>query len=190
MIDTNTASASSAPNTETLIVIAAIAGAFGIKGEVKIKPFTDDPKACLAYGPLRDIKGKIILTPVRSRLVKKSLAVVTDEVKTREQAEAMKSTKLYIYRSELPAPDEDEFYYSDLIGLRVETLSGEMMGKIKAVNNFGAGDLIEIQKPNHKDWLLPFTKLCVPRVDVAGGRIVIDPPEEIEGDADRDKGEG
>jgi len=173
---------------DTLIVIAAIAGAFGVKGEVKIKPFTDDPKTCLTYGPLRDARGKIILTPIRSRSVKNMLAVVTQEVKTREQAEAMKSTKLYIYRSDLPPAGEDEFYYSDLIGLRVETLSGEAAGKIKAVNNYGAGDILEIQNPGSKDWLLPFTKAAVPRVDIEGGRVVIDPPEEVEGDEGRGEG--
>jgi len=154
--------------TTHMICIAAI------KGEVKIKPFTENPKDCLTYGPLMDEKGDIILTPVRSRPVKKFLAVVCEEVQTREQAEAMKSTKLYIPRSALPAPDEDEFYYSDLIGLKVELLDGTPRGVVKAVHDFGSGDLLEIRTSGEKDWYHPFTKEAVPVVDVKGGRGVID----------------
>lgn len=172
---------------DPLILIAAIAGAFGVKGEVKLKSFTQDPKSCLTYGPLLSEAGKPVLTIIKSRTVKNALAVTTKEITTREQAEAMKSTKLFVRRSQLPRPDEDEFYYSDLVGLSVESLDGTQRGRVKAVHDFGAGDLLEIQAPGEKDWLLPFTKLAVPRVDIAGGRIVIDPPEEIEGDEDRDK---
>ena len=166
-------------------MVAAIAGAFGVRGEVKLKSFTGDPKACLTYGPLLNAAGAPVLTVTKSRTVKKALAVTAKEVSTREQAEAMKSTKLYVPRSRLPHTDEDEFYLSDLVGLSVETLDGEPRGRIKAVHDFGAGDLLEIQTPGEKDWYLPFTKLAVPRVDIAGGRIVIDPPEEIEGDEGR-----
>lgn len=160
--------------TTHMICIAAIAGAFGIKGEVKIKPFTEDAKTCLTLGPLTDQAGNVILTPVRSRSVKKMLAVVCKEVQTREQAEALKSTKLYVPRSALPKPSEDEFYYSDLIGLPVELLDGTPRGKIKAVHDFGGGDILEIKTQGEKDWYHPFTKLAVPRVDVEGGRVIID----------------
>ncbi len=172
---------------DPLILVAAIAGAFGVKGEVKIKSFTADPKACLTYGPLLDAGGTPVLTVIKSRMVKNALAVTTKEVTTREQAEAMKSTKLFVRRSQLPETDEDEFYHSDLVGLAVERLDGTPRGRIKAVHDFGAGDLLEIQTPGEKDWYIPFTKLAVPRVDITGGRVVIDPPEEIEGDEDRDK---
>lgn len=160
--------------TTHMICIAAIAGAFGVKGEVKIKPFTENPKDCLTYGPLMNEQGKTILTPVRSRAVKKFLAVVCQEVQTREQAEAMKSTKLYVPRSALPPPGEDEFYYSDLVGLKVELLDGTPRGRVKAVHDFGSGDLLEIKTKDEKDWYHPFTKDAVPRVDIKGGRIVID----------------
>lgn len=165
--------------TSQMICIAAIAGAFGVKGEVKIKSFTDNPKDCLAYGPFTDAQGKIILTPVRSRKVKKFFAAICEEVKTREEAEALKSTKLYTSRANLPEPDEDEFYYSDLVGMAVELVDGSLKGKIKAVHNFGGGDLIEIKTPGEKDWYHPFTKEAVPVVDVKGGRVVI---EVIEAD--------
>ena len=160
--------------TEQLICIAAIAGAFGVKGEIRIKSFTDDPAACLTYGPWLNEAGKVILTPARSRPVKGGFAVVAKEVKTREQAESLKSTKLYVPRSVLPETDEDEFYYSDLIGLRVETLDGEDKGRIKAVHDFGGGDVLEIQMRGQKDWYHPFTKEAVPMVDVKGGRVVIE----------------
>jgi len=167
--------------TSQMICIAAVAGAFGVKGEVKIKPFTENPKDCLSYGPFMDAQGKIILTPVRSRKAKKFLAVVCREVKTREQAEAMKSTKLYVPRDQLPEPEEDEFYYSDLIGLTVELLDGTPKGKVKAVLNFGGGDLLEIKTPGEKDWFHPFTKEAVPMVDVKGGQVVIEVIEAEEG---------
>jgi len=144
--------------TEQLICIAAVAGAFGVKGEVKIKSFTERPKDCLNFGPFLDASGKVLLTPVRSRKVKKFLAVVCEEVKTREQAEGLKSTKLYGPKSALPETAEDEFYYSDLIGLSVELTDGKPMGKVKAVHDFGSGDLLEIKTPGEKDWYHPFTK--------------------------------
>ena len=168
--------------TSQMICIAAVAGAFGVKGEVKIKPFTENPKDCMTFGPFLDAQGKVILTPVRSRPVKKFLAVVCEEVKTREQAEALKSTKLYAPRTALPEPDEDEFYYSDLIGLAVELTDGTPKGKVKAVHNFGGGDLLEIKTPGENDWFHPFTKESVPVVDVKGGRVVIEivEAEEVE----------
>ncbi len=167
--------------TSQMICIAAVAGAFGVKGEVKIKAFTENPKDCLSFGPFMDADGNVILTPVRSRKVKKFLAVVCEEVKTREEAEALKSTKLYTYRDKLPEPDEDEFYYSDLIGLSVELLDGTPKGKVKAVHDFGSGDLLEIKTPGEKDWFHPFTKEAVPVVDVKGARVVIEvvEPEEV-----------
>jgi len=167
--------------TEQMICIAAIAGAFGVKGEVKIKSFTENPKDCLAYAPFMDESGKVILTPIRSRKVKRFFAVTCEEVKTREEAEALKSTKLYTSRANLPVPDEDEFYYSDLVGMTVELGDGTPKGKIKAVHNFGGGDLIEIKTPGKKDWYHPFTKAAVPVVDVKGGKVVIEvvEPDEV-----------
>lgn len=168
--------------TSQLVCIAAIAGAFGVKGEVKLKPFTADPMACAAYGPLLDAFGKVILTPQSPRQVKKFIAVRAKEVKTREQAEALKSTKLYVARSVLPATNEDEFYYTDLIGMSVETIEGEPVGRVKAVHDFGGGDILEIQTQGQKDWYHPFTKAAVPHVNIAGQKIIIEivEPDEIE----------
>lgn len=165
--------------TSQMICIAAIAGAFGVKGEVKIKSFAANPADCFTYGPFKDESGKIILTAVKFRKASKFFAAFCEEVKTREQAEGLKSTKLYISRDQMPEPEEDEFYYSDLVGLSVELADGTLMGKVKAAHNFGGGDLLEIKTPGEKDWYHPFTKAAVPVVDVKGGRIVI---EVIESD--------
>ncbi len=160
--------------TTQLVCIGAVAGAFGVRGEVKIKPFTADPMACVTYGVLLNETGQAVLTPTQPRVVKKFVAVSAQEVETREQAEALKSTKLYVLRSALPETDEDEFYYTDLIGLNVETIEGEPMGRLKAIHDFGGGDIFEIQTPGQKDWYHPFTKLAVPNVDLKSGTIIIE----------------
>ena len=161
-------------NSTNLVCVAAISGAFGVKGEVKIKSFTDQPGACLSYGPLLDQKGQVILTIKKQRSVKNGFAVFTQEVDTREQAEALKGTKLYVDRDSLPTPDEDEYYYTDLIGLTVETTDGEAVGKVKAIHDFGGGDVLEIWKQGEKSWYHPFTKQAVPLVDIKEGRAVIE----------------
>lgn len=158
-----------------MICVAAIAGAFGVKGEVKLKPFTDVPEDCLTYGPLMDINGVIILTPESWHFAGKMLAIRTPQVTTREQAEKLKSTKLYVCASNLPEPEEDEFYYRDLIGLLVKTQAGQNAGKIIAVHEYGAGDMIEIKPKDGASYYHPFTKLTVPKVDIKSGRVIIIP---------------
>jgi 16S rRNA processing protein RimM len=123
---------------------------------------------------LLDENGDIILTPVKSRPVKKALAVTCDEINTPEEADALKSTKLYVYRSSLPETDEDDFYHSDLIGLEVKTTDGKRMGKVTAVHDFGAGDMLEIKPKDAASFFHPFTKAGVPKVDIQAGRIVIE----------------
>ena len=156
------------------VCIAAIAGAFGVKGEVKLKSFTDRAEDCVKYGPLYDQTGRLVLTPKTHRMVKKAVAVKADEIKTREAAEALKSTKLYVHRSALPEPDEDEFYFTDLVGLDVKTTDGKRMGKVIAVHEFGAGDMLEIKPKDTASFYHPFTKLAVPKVDISAGRIIIE----------------
>ncbi len=156
-----------------MICVAAIAGAFGVRGEVKIKSFTEEPAACLGYGPLCDMSGNVILTPIASRFVKKFLAVKSQEIRSREAAEALKSTRLYVPRAVLPATQEDEFYYTDLIGLRVVSDDGLDQGTVKAVHDFGGGDLLEIKPAKGPSWFHPFTRDAVPEVNINGGQIVI-----------------
>ncbi|WP_371397175.1 ribosome maturation factor RimM [Fretibacter rubidus] len=162
-----------------LIQIGVIAGAFGVKGEVKVKSFATTPSDIFNYGALLDQSGAPIFSPQEHRPVKDGFAVIAPEVKTREQAEALKNTKLYITRESLPEPEEDEFYYSDLEGLSVKTVDGKNAGTVVAIHEFGAGDMLEI-KPPKKDgkqaqsFFHPFTKLASPKVDIKSGRIIID----------------
>jgi len=159
--------------SENMLCVAAIAGAFGVKGEVKVKPFTDDPEACLQYGPLYSEEGQVLLTPTSHRKVKDALAVRAPQVTTREEAEALKSTKLFVPRSALPAAEEDEFYYTDLIGLNVKSTDGKRIGKVIGVHEFGAGDMLEIKPKQGASFYHPFTKLTVPKVDIKAKRVVI-----------------
>ena len=160
-------------STPELICVAAIAGAFGVKGEVKLKSFTDVPENCVSYGPLLSKSGKIIIAPTSHRLVKGGVAVKCAEVKTREEAEGLKSTKLYVPRENFPAPNEDEFYAADLIGLEVKSTEGKRVGKIIAVEDFGAGDLLEIKPKEGKSFYHPFTLAATPKVDIEAGRVII-----------------
>lgn len=165
-------------SNEDLICVAAIAGAFGVKGEVKLKSFTETPENCVNYGPLLSQQGKVLLTPQSHRLVKGAVALRCSEVATREQAEALKSTKLFVPRANFPAPEEDEFYASDLVGLEVKSTEGKRVGTILNVVDFGAGELLEIKPPKVKgksgaSFYHPFTKAGTPKVDIKAGRVVI-----------------
>ena len=156
-----------------LICVAAIAGAFGVKGEVKLKSFTEVLEDCVSYGPLLSAKGIVILSPTSDRSVKGGVAVRCPEVKTREEAEALKSTKLYVPRENLPAAEEDEFYASDLVGLEVKSTEGKRIGKIIGVQDFGAGDLLEIKPKEGASFYHPFTLAATPKVDIKARRVVI-----------------
>lgn len=161
------------------VCVGAIAGAFGVRGEAKIKCFTDDPAAIGDYGPLKTEDGQRQFKLKLTRAVKGGYAARLSGVESREDAEALKGTRLYAERTALPEPDEDEFYYADLLGLNVETADGTVLGKIKAVQDFGAGDVIEYLPAGGGESLyLSFTREVVPAVDVAGGRIVAEPPDE------------
>lgn len=165
---------------DSLICVAAIAGAFGVKGEVKLKSFTQNPEDCLIYGPLLGEGGQVALTVTASRLHKDFVIVRAEEVVTREQAQDLKSTKLYVPREALPEPDEDEFYYSDLVGLEVKSTDGKRIGKVSAVHEFGAGDMLEIKPEDAPSFFHPFTKDAVPKVDITAGRVIIIPQPEAE----------
>ncbi|WP_017932230.1 ribosome maturation factor RimM [Robiginitomaculum antarcticum] len=169
------------------IFVAAIAGAFGVRGELKLKCFTAAPKGAVSYGPLLDEFGKTVLTVLSSRVVKEGLVVKAKEVTVREQAEAMKSTKLYVPRTALPQTDEDEYYVDDLVGLSVRDVLGEAVGVIAAVHNFGSDDLIEVKPARGQTYFVPFTLAEVPRVSMEERFIVIDPMDTIEGDEAKDK---
>lgn len=160
-----------------MVLVGAIAGAFGVKGEVRLRAFTEKKEGVIAYGPLYGEDGKVLLKPKNWRELKDGVAVVAPEVKTREQAEKLKGQKLFVPRANLPATAEDEFYVVDLLGSKAEALDGTVLGDIVAVWNFGAGDIIEYRPPNGgPNVRVTFTKETVPHVDLSAKRVVIDPP--------------
>ncbi|MDB5446999.1 MAG: rimM [Phenylobacterium sp.] len=167
--------------TDTLILVARVAGAFGIKGEVRLTAYTAEPMTLFEYRDLKREDGSPGLTLTSARPAKGGVVARAREVETREQAEALRGLELYISRAALPAPDdEDEFYLVDLIGLSVVTPEGEPLGVVRTVQDFGAGDLIEVQPPQGASWWLPFTREAVPQVSLAERRITAIRPEETE----------
>ena len=165
------------------IRVARIGAAHGIRGEVKLWSFTQDAAAIAGYGALETEDGARRFTIEALRAAKDHFVARLSGVATREAAEALRNLDLYVPRARLPAIEEaDTYYHADLIGLAAETTSGEPLGRVIAIHNFGAGDIIEIAPLSGATMLLPFTNAVVPTVDLAGGRVVIEPPNEIEGD--------
>lgn len=166
------------------VCLAAIAGAHGVRGLVKLKSFTETPEDALAYGPLEDEAGaRRFEVSLKGRAGGKGgdlLLAAVAGVDSREAAEALRGTRLYIDRAALPEIAEEETYYqADLVGLAAVDGDGAARGRVKAVQNFGGGDLLEIEEEGGSSYFLPFTKTAVPEVDLDAGRIVIAPPEEV-----------
>lgn len=167
--------------SDDLIQVGRVAGAFGVRGEVRITSFTAEPLALLDYKDLKREDGSVGLTLTSGRPAKGGIVARAKEVETREQAEALRGLKLFISRDKLPEPDEDEFYVTDLIGLAVVDQAGEPLGRVKAVQDFGAGDLLEVSPAEGgATWYLPFTREAVPEVRLADGVIVGVKPDEVE----------
>jgi 16S rRNA processing protein RimM len=163
------------------ILLAAVIGAQGLKGAVKVKLFTESPEALPSYGPLRDARGRRYEIAA-FRLGKPGEAVISfSGIADREGAEALKGVELFIAREALPATVEEEFYHADLIGLDAQDSEGRMLGKVAAIHNYGAGDVMEIARSDGDSMLLAFTRETVPTIDIAGGRIVVAVPEDDEG---------
>ena len=166
---------------DRLVLVARVSGAFGVKGELRLRTYTDSPLAVLNFRDLKRVNGQGGLTLVSGRSFKDGLIARAKEVGAKEEADALKGLELYAPRSALPPPGEDEFYLTDLIGLRAESPDGTPLGVVKAAPNYGAGDVLEIEPPGRKaTWLIAFTRDNVPIVDVPGGRIVVVRPEETE----------
>jgi len=162
------------------VCVGAITGSFGVRGEVRLKSFCAEPTDISSYGPVFTEDGGQSFEITLTRPVKSGFAARLTGVPSKEAADALKGTKLYAPRSALPALPDDEYYYSDLIGLTVLDTGGETLGKIAAVVNHGAGDLLEIRGKGLKGAVLvPFTSEIVPTVDLSSARVIIDPPEGL-----------
>ncbi len=164
------------------VCVARIGAAHGVRGAVKLWTFTEDPFAVTRYGPLATKDGARAFEVAQAREGKGHLVATLKGVTTRNEAERLNGIELYVAREKLPATDDDEYYHTDLIGLAAVSAADEPLGKVIAIHNFGAGDIIEIAPPRGATMLLPFTNAVVPTVDIAGGRVVIELPQEIEGD--------
>ncbi len=163
-----------------LIVVGQLGGAFGVKGEARVRSFTEDPEACFAYGPLLNAAGEVVMTPVKVRPITDGFGVITKEKLQREEWEKLKGTMLHVPREVLPAPEDDnELYVTDLIGLVVVHVDGRAMGVIRAAHDFGAGDLIEVQPESGASFLIPFTHEAVPEIDIELKIVRIEPDEEL-----------
>lgn len=170
--------------SEEHVVVGAIAGAYGVRGEVRIKSFCAEPTDIADYSPLQDPDGRRFTVLGELRPGKNFLVGRISEVGSKEAADALKGTQLLALRSQLPSLPDDEFYHADLIGLEVFDTGGTALGRVKSVLNHGAADLLELHAPGERTTvLLPFTKAAVPTVDLSAGKIIADPPAGIFGDS-------
>ena len=163
------------------ICVARIGAAHGVRGAVKLWTVTEDPLAVQRYGPLSTKDGARQFEVTHAREAKDHLVATLKGIATREDAERLNGLELYVAREKLPATDDDEYYHADLIGLAAVTTADQPLGRVTAIHNFGAGNIIEIAPLQGSTLLLPFTNAVVPSVDLAAGRVVIELPPEIDG---------
>lgn len=168
------------PQDSKLILVGQVAGGFGVKGEVRVTAWTADPMTLLSWGVLLRADGSPGLTLTSARPEKTAVVGRAKEIATKEEADALRGLKLYIHRDRLPPPDEDEFYLTDLVGLEARDPEGIVLGTIRAVQNFGADDMLEIAPAlGGPTWFLPFTKDAVPELHIADGWLLAVKPTEI-----------
>ncbi|CAN5151754.1 ribosome maturation factor RimM [soil metagenome] len=163
-----------------LILVGQVAGGFGVRGEVRVTAYTADPRALTSYGPLLRADGSPGLTLSAVRATKDGVIGRAAEIETKEQADAMRGLKLHVPRDRFPEPDEDEFYLADLIGVEIRDGEGLVLGAVRAVQNFGADDMLEITpSAGGQTWYLPFTKEATPELHLADGWLLAVRPEEV-----------
>lgn len=168
--------ASAVKGEDGVVCVAQITGASGVRGELRLRAFTAEPEGIVAYGPVCDGAGRELFRLTLIRVAKAGIVARAEGIADRDAAEALRGMMLYVPRRRLPAPDEDEFYHTDLIGLEAVDISGRPCGRVVAVHNHGAGDLVEIADDDGPALLVPFTREAVPEIDLAQRRITVDPP--------------
>jgi 16S rRNA processing protein RimM len=162
------------------VCVGVIAGAYGVRGELRVKSYCAVAEDIETYSPLSDEDGTMQFALALIRPIKNGFAARIPEVATKEDADALRGVTLFALRSQLPGLPDDEFYHADLIGLSVYDTGGALLGRVKTVQNHGADDLLELQlEGSSTTTLLPFTKAAVPTVDLASGRIIADPPDGV-----------
>ena len=167
-----------------LICVGVIGGAYGVQGEVRLKSFTSEPTAIAEYAPLYTEDQTREFDLVLTGRVKNGLSARMSGIVSKEEADALKGTDLFVPRDRLPSLPDDEFYHADLVGLTVYDTGGALLGEVRSVQNHGASDLLEIDGPKLKTTaLLPFTRAAVPTIDLTAGKIIADPPEGLLPDA-------
>lgn len=174
-----------------LLCVGVVTGAKGIRGEVRVKSFTAEPADVAAYGPVSDAGGTRSFRLKVTGMAKGQVTVRLSGVDDRNAADALKGLKLYVPRAALPEPDPDEFYHADLVGLSVELAGGEPLGTVKAVHDYGAGTSLEVAGGKRGLVMVPFTKAACPVVDLAAGKVVVEPlPGLLEKPHPEPKGDG
>ncbi|MCX7321810.1 MAG: ribosome maturation factor RimM [Hyphomicrobiales bacterium] len=168
--------------TTAQICVARIGAPHGVRGQVRLWTFTEDPYAVLDYGPLATKDGKRTIEIDNVREAKGHLVATLKGVADRDAAARLNGIELYVARDALPDTEDGEYYHADLIGLAAVNTAGETIGRVLAMHDFGAGDIIEIAPPSGPTLLLPFTDAVVPTVDIAAGKVVVEMPGEIVGD--------
>lgn len=161
-----------------LICLGVIIAAHGVRGQVKLRSFTTHPEDIGDYGDLCDTQGKTYrLTVITSN--NDTVIASIEGIADRDTAEKLRNIELFVERSKLPAPPENEYYYNDLIGLKVISGNGTAYGQVTGVHNFGAGDIVDIKLVSGKEECMPFNKATFPVIDIKNKTLVISPPDVI-----------
>ena len=179
--------ANSGSDPEGKVCIAQIGAAHGVRGEVRVKLFSDDPQSLIQYGALETADGSRRFEIETARFAKTVYVCGIKGLRNRDEAEALNGTRLYVSRDKLPELDEEEFYHSDLLGLEARLETGDVLGTIVGIPDFGAGDLLDIVPKRGKGVYIPFTREAVPVVNIAEGYVTVIPPEGLLDDADADE---
>ena len=174
--------------TSGRVAIGAVTGAHGVKGQFKVKPFTESPRDIAAYGPVQAGDRSLTLS-VRGVTSNGLVIAAAAEITDRDSAAALRGTRLEVDRSALPEAGTDEIYHTDLIGMSVESVDGEQLGRIAALHDFGAGEIAEVRPPRGPTVMLPFDAAFVPEIDLGARRVVVAPPEGLLDPPDQDRGD-